>query len=197
MLSITAAKNSGAIGQWKAEDIRPVDVAGHVSVIGVLADIALKSSKLVSEGVIPIDHEFLLAAIPESVKSTSRGNPSTVVAAFYAPQKDYSIGSSFSVPDPELIVKSRSRLVIDDQMLELQGGLSLISRHDSRFDFKMKLPKLWRLNELTGIDGKPIRFDRVGSDGDAEFLVHLPARMLSTSATKVFFRASPDAGGLA
>ena len=194
VLNITAARNTGAVGQWKADDIRPVNVAGHVSVVGVLADIELKSAKLVSDGVIPIDHAFLLAAIPESVKSGSRGNPASVVAAFYAPQKDYSISSSFSVPDPELIVKSNSRLVIDDQMLELQGGISLISRHDSRFGFKMKLPNSWRLNELTGIDGKAIRFDRVGIDGSSEFLVHLPARIPATSATRVFFRASltPD-----
>ena len=194
VLNITAARNESAVGQWTAADIRPVDVAGHVSVVGVLADIELKSAKLVSDGVIPIDHAFLMAAIPESVNATTRGNPATVVAAFYAPQKDYSISSSFSVPEPELIVKSNSRLVIDDQLLELQGGVSLISRHDSRFGFKMKLPNLWRLNELTGIDGKPIRFDRVGEDGSSEFLVHLPARIQSTSATKVFFRASltPD-----
>ena len=194
VLNITAARNETAVGQWKADDIRPVDVAGHVSVVGVLADISLKSAKLVSDGVIPIDHAFLMAAIPESVKSASRGNPATVVAAFYAPQKDYSISSNFSVPEPELIVKSNSRLVIDDQLLELQGGISLISRHDSRFGFKMKLPNLWRLNELTGSDGKPIRFDRVGVNGSSEFLVHLPARIPSTSATKVFFRASltPD-----
>ena len=194
VLNITAARNESAVGEWESDDIRPVDVAGHVSVVGVLADIELKSAKLVSDGVIPIDHAFLMAAIPESVKSTSRGNPATVVAAFYAPQKDYSILSSFSVLDPELIVKSNSRLVIDDQLLELQGGISLISRHDARFGFKMKLPNLWRLNELTGLDGKPVRFDRVGNDGSSEFLVHLPARISSTSATKVFFRASltPD-----
>ena len=194
VLSITAARNEGAAGQWTADEIRPVDVAGHVSVVGVLADIELKSAKLVSEGVIPIDHAFLLAAIPESVKSNGRANPATVVAAFYAPQADYSISSTFSVPEPELTVKSNSRLVIDDQLLQLQGGISLISRHDSRFGFKMKLPKLWRLNELTGIDGKSIRFDRVGPQGSSEFLVHLPARISSTSATRVFFRASltPD-----
>lgn len=195
VLNITAARDQSAVGQWTADDIRPVDVAGHVSVVGVLADIQLKSAKLVSDGVIAIDHAFLLAAIPESVKATGRGNPAAVVAAFYAPQKDYSISSSFSVPDPELIVKSNARLVIDDQMLELQGGISLISRHDSRFGFKMKLPNLWRLNELTGSDGQPMRFDRVGTEGSSEFLVHLPQRILATSATKVFFRASLTPAG--
>ena len=195
VLNITAVRNTGAVGQWKADDIRPIDVAGHVSVVGVLADTALKSAKLVSEGVIPIDHEFLLAAIPESVKTISRANPAAVVAAFYAPQKDYSISSSFSSPDPELIVKSNARLVIDDQMLELQGGISMVSLHDSRFDFKIILPKLWRLNELTGIDGKPIRFDRIGADRNSEFLVHLPARISSSAATKVFFRASKTPDG--
>ena len=194
VLNITAVRTTGAVGQWKADDIRPIDVAGHVSVVGVLADTALKSEKLVSGGVIPIDHGFLLAAIPESVKTISRANPAVVVAAFYAPQKDYSISSSFSSPDPELIVKSSARLVIDDQMLELQGGISMVSFHDSRFDFKIILPKLWRLYELTGIDGKPIRFDRIGADDNSEFLVHLPNRISSSSPTKVFFRASrtPD-----
>ena len=195
VLNITAVRNTGAIGQWKADDIRPVDVAGHVSVVGVLADTALKSAKLVSEGVIPIDHEFLLAAIPESVKTISRANPAAVVAAFYAPQKDYSIASSFSSPDPELIVKSNARLVIDDQMLELQGGISMVSLHDSRFDFKIILPKSWRLNELTGADGNPIRFDRISGEGDSEFLVHLPTRISSTTATKVFFRATKTPEG--
>ena len=194
VLNIMATRNQSAVGEWKAEDIRPIDVAGHVSVVGVLADIELKSAKLTSEGVIPIDHEFLLAAIPESVQATNRGNPSSIVGAFYAPQKDYSIAASFSVPSPELIVKSSSRLVIDSQRLELQGGISLISRNDSRFDFKMLLPKLWRLNELTGIDGQPVRYDRVGVDGSSEFLVHMPSRISSSSSTKVFFRASrtPD-----
>ncbi len=195
VLNITAARNQSAVGQWKSDDIRPVDVAGHVSVVGVLADIQLKSAKLVSDGVIPIDHAFLLAAIPESIKSTGRANPAAVVAAFYAPQKDYSIASTFSVPDPELIVKSSSRLVIGDQLLELQGGISLISRHDARFGFTMKLPNLWRLNELTGIEGKPIPFDRVGVDDSPEFLVRLSKEISATSATKVFFRASATPDG--
>lgn len=195
VLNITAARNAGAVGDWKAEDIRPIDVAGHVSVVGVLADIELESAKLVSKGVIPIDHEFLMAALPKSIQSTNGGNPATIVAAFYAPQKEYSISSSFSLPAPELIVKSNSRLVIDNQMLELQGGISLISRHDSRFDFKMTLPKSWRLNELTGIDGKPIRFDRVGVDGSSDFLIHLPARIPSTSSARVFFKASLTPAG--
>ncbi len=195
VLNISAVRNEGAAGQWQSADIRPVDVAGHVSVVGVLADIELKSAKLVSDGVIPIDHAFLMAAIPESVKSARRRNPATVVAAFYAPQKDYSIASFFSVPKPELIVKSNTRLVIGDQSLQLQGGISLLSRHDARFGFKMKLPKLWRLNELTGVDGKPLRFDRVGVDGSSEFLVRLPTRISSAASTKVFFRASKTPDG--
>ena len=190
VLSITATRNTGAVGQWKSEDIRPIDVAGHVSVIGVLADIELKSAKLVSDGVIPIDHEFLMAAIPETLQSANAENATAIVAAYYAPQKDYSIAANFSVPAPELIVKSNSRLVIDNQMLELQGGISLVSRHDSRFGFKLQLPDQWRLNEVTGLDGGEIRFDRVGVDGSSEFLVHLPARIPSASATKVFYRAS-------
>ncbi|MFT5302809.1 MAG: NADH:ubiquinone oxidoreductase subunit 6 (subunit J), partial [Mariniblastus sp.] len=195
VLNITATRNQGVAGAWESKDIRPVDVAGHVSVVGVLADVELKSSKLNSEGVIPIDHEFLMAAIPDSVQSTNRGNSTTIVAAYYAPQREYSISASFSVPSPELIVKSNSRLVIDNQHLELQGGISLVSRHDSRFGFKLSLPNAWRLIELTGIDGQPIRFDRVGVEGRSQFLVHLPTRIPSAASTKVFFRASKTPDG--
>ncbi len=195
VLNITAERNRGAVGHWKAEEIRPVEVAGHVSVVGVLADIELESAKLVSEGVIPIDHEFLMAAIPESVRSTDRGNQSIIVAAFYAPQRDYSITSHFSVPAPELIVRSNSRLVIGDQSLQWQGGISLVSRHDSRFGFKMTLPNGWRLDQLTGIDGQAIRFDRVGVNGSSDFLVHLPDRIPSASAVKVFLQASLTRAG--
>lgn len=190
VLNIVATRNRGAVGEWKAMDIRPIDVAGHVSVVGVLADIQLQSTKLVADGVIAIDHEFLLAAIPQSLQATNRGNPAKIVAAYYAPQKDYSISASFLRPSPELIIKSTSRLVIDDQRLELQGGISLISRHDSRLGFKLTLPESWRLNELTGIDGQTIRYDRVGENGSSEFLVHLPAKISSTSSTKVFFEAT-------
>ena len=190
VLNITATRGVGAVGDWVAEDIRPVDVAGHVSVVGVLADIDLKSAKLVSDGVIPIDYEFLLAAIPESLRSANHENPTVVMAAFYAPQQDYSIAASFSVPAAELTVKSNSRLVIDNQKLELQGGVSLVSKHDSRFGFRLILPNMWRIDELTGADGRSIQFDRVGEDGASEFLVHLPARIPSTSSAKVFFRAS-------
>jgi len=190
VLNIVATRNIGAVGEWKAVDIRPIDVAGHVSVVGVLADLQLQSTKLVSGGVIAIDHEFLLAAIPQSLQATNRGNPAKIVAAYYAPQKDYSISASFLRPSPELIIKSTSRLVIDDQSLKLQGGISLISRHDSRLEFKLTLPKSWRLNELTGIDGRAIRYDRLGEKDSSEFLVHLPAKISSTSSTKVFFEAA-------
>lgn len=190
VLSITASRNEGAVGDWTAQDIRPLDVAGHVSVVGVLADIELSSAKLASEGVIPIDHEFLMAAIPDSVKTVGQGNPVAVIAAYYAPQKEYSIASRFAVPPPELIVKSNSRLVIDNQRLELQGGLSLSSRNDARFSFRMNLPDGWRLNELTNLKNEPVKFDRVGTDGKSEFLVHLPGKIPTSGNTKVFFKAS-------
>lgn len=195
VLNITAARTNGARGQWQAQDIRPVDVAGHVSVVGVLADVELQMSKLASTGVIPIDHEFLLAALPGTLQGSKTGSPVTVVAAFYAPQTDYSISANFTVPAPKLIVKSSSRLVIDYQRLELQGGLALISQNDSRFGFKISLPKNWRLNELTDINNQPVKFDRLEAVDSSEFLVQLPTRISPDSATKIFFKISTTPEG--
>jgi hypothetical protein len=195
VLSIAASIDEGSVGGWKATDLRPIGVAGHVSVVGVLADVGLKSSQLESTGVIPIDHAFLLAALPESLRASRTESPVAVVAAYYAPQKDYSIAANFTIPAPELIVKSSSRLVIDGQQLELQGGISLNCKHDSRFDFKIALPKSWRLNQLTDEGGKKIEFDRLSSEAESEFLVRLPSRLREHQATKIFFKASMTPSG--
>ena len=200
VLSITAVRDQGATGQWVADEISPLNIAGHVSVVGVLADVNLKSEDLKATGVVPIDHKFLLAAIPSSVQENATDDRVSVVAAFYAPQAEYSISTNFSVPPPELVVKSSSRLWIDKQRLRVEGGLSLISRYDSRFGFKLSLPAGWRLNDLTDTSGNEIRFDRLDAkenkDGKerAEFLVHLPKRIPSDAATRMFFDASftPD-----
>ncbi len=190
VVNMIATRDEGVLGPWTAADIRPIGVVGNVSVVGVLADIQLESSKLQSDGLIPIDHEFLFAALPASLQTSRLENPVAVVAAFYAPQKEYLLSADFVVPKPELIVKSNSRLVINDQQLELQGGLALTSRHDFRFDFRLRLPTGWRLNEITDEDGKPVQFDRLGGGLEEEFFVHLSSRIPDNSAKKLFYKAS-------
>ncbi len=190
VVSIIAGREQSNVGGWSVPIIRPIDVVGEVAVVGLLSDVGLKSTKLESTGLIPIDHQFLLAAIPASISVSGLSSSSKVLAAFYAPQREYSITDSFSTPDPELIVKSSSRLVIENQRLELQTGLSLTSRHDSRFDFKLTLPKSWRLNELADSAGAPVRFDRLDSEDRAEFLIRLSTRISAEMPTKLFLKAS-------
>ncbi len=190
VVSIVAGREQSNVGGWTLPIIRPIDVVGEVAVVGLLADVGLRSTKLESTGLIPIDHQFLLAAIPASMSVSGSSSSLKVLAAFYAPQREYSITDSFSIPDPELVVKSSSRLVIENQRLELQTGLSLTSRHDSRFDFKLTLPKTWRLNELQDSAGSPVRFDRLDSKDRAEFLIRLSTRISAEMPTKLFLKAS-------
>ncbi len=190
VLNITATRNQSTNGSWTGENIRPLGVAGSVCVVGILADDQLEVSKLQSEGLIPIDYEFLLAAIPGSVHGSNTSSPVKVVAAFYAPQKDYLLSAQFRVPKPELIVRSNSRLLITNRQLELQGGLSLSNRYDSSFAFKLVLPRSWRLNRVTDINNQVLKFDRLNREENSAFVVSLPGRIGADSPTRIFFEAT-------
>ncbi len=189
VLQIVATRSVKQEDDWRAPNFRPLNIAGHVAVVGILADINLQTEKIQSQGAIPIDHEFLAAAIPETTLAAGFSNPVSIVAAFYAPQSDYSIEARFTAPPPRLVVKSNSRLVIEDSYLELQGGFSLLSAFDSRFGFDMELPAPWRFTEITGADGKPLAFDRSQSEQSTQAHVRLPQRIAMAEPTRVYFKA--------
>jgi hypothetical protein len=190
VLNIAAARVGGEISAWQVPEFRTLDVAGQISVIGILADVNLKVSNIESTGVIPIDYDFLRQAIPASVLAEGFSSPVSIIAAYYAPQADYAIKTNITAPPAELHVKSSSRLTIGDQELTLQGGVSLLSLFDSRFGFDLTLPENWRITEVTGADGQPIPFDRYEEEGQPRIHVRLPQRISNDQPTRVYFRAS-------
>jgi hypothetical protein len=188
-LQILASREVSELATWRAPDFRPLDVAGHISVVGILADAHLRSLRLTSTGVIPIDHVFLEQIVPRESLTTEAANPLMTIGAFYAPRADYTIESVFEKPAPEFQVKSSTRMVIGETRLELQVGLSLLSGFDSRFGFDLSLPEAWHIYEVTGLDGGMLPFDRDVVEGRSLIHVRLPARLSNQQATQVFFKA--------
>ena len=189
VLHIVAARAVDGTGDWVAPNLQPLNVAGYVAVVGVLADVNLQMEKIDALGVFPIDHEFLKNAIPNSAFADPFANRVSVVAAFYAPHADYSIHSRFVAPQPRLTVNSNSKLTISDRHLELQSGLSLLSVYDSRFGVDLELPASWRFTEVTDADGQPVLFDRLPTEGLSRIHVQLGKRIAATHPTRLYFKA--------
>ncbi len=188
VVHIVASRDSTNISPWNAPQLRPLDVAGSISVVGVLADISLKAEKVETTGVTPIDHEFLSRAIPATLTSNQFANPVSIVAAYYAPQTDYEINTQFVQPAPELLVTSNARLDLSDKQLELRGGVSLASLYDTRFDVDLTLPVGWRFTEITGEDGQPIKFERYPQADKSRIKCRLGKR-IKDEPTRIYFVA--------
>ena len=184
-LNFTAARDADRESTWQVPDFRVQDVAGQVSVIGILADSQLRLPSIEAKGVIAIDHGFLRQAIPASVLANS-SNSLAIVSAYYAPQSDYSLVAKIEQPPAELTVQSSARLVVRDQQLELQTGFSLLSTYDWRFGVKLSLPEAWRFSDVIGADGNPVPFDRFDADQESRIHIRLPGRIESDQPTRIF-----------
>lgn len=191
VINVKTSRNQAALGTWTAEPLVPVDVAGQVTVVGIIADSTLLGSNLTSDAVIPIDYEFLLAAIPPTLEDSS-SDTFRIVGAFYSPQPDYKVGIDFEVPAPELILESNTRVMISDQKLTAEGGLQVTSRYDTRVDLAILLPEGWRMTAIEDENNRPFKF--VEDPNRAERIVVQLPRRLTEIATRLYFSAekTPD-----
>ncbi|MEL7496484.1 MAG: hypothetical protein AAFN77_02670 [Planctomycetota bacterium] len=195
VINVKTSRRIATKGTWSTEPLVPLDVAGQVTVVGVIAESKLAAANFKTDSVIPIDHEFLLAAIPPTFEDTSDGNTSEdfrIVGAYYSPQSDYSVSMDFSIPNPELLIQSNSRLMVTDQKLELEGGLAVSNLYDRRVGLTVNLPEGWRFIELTDAANRAVEFSPDAQQPN-RIVVRLQQR-LGPTPTRLFFKAetTPD-----
>ncbi len=134
---------------WNMPRIRPLNVAGFASVIGVLLEDQLSLSALQSKGLIEIDNQTLTGALPASVLAAQPGMPRVrPVAAFYAPQPDYSLSTNFQRRATQLQVTSSLLLTLDDRGLQVDGGFALKPEFEKLFYIDIQVPAGWRIDQV-------------------------------------------------
>ncbi len=97
------------------------------------------------------------------------------MAAWYAPQSDYSLAARFIKPPAELAVTTSLLLVASDQGLEIMGGLSLLPQVERRFSFDLHVPAGWQVMSVTDPAGKALPFDTWGESSVSEKRPATPA----------------------
>ena len=71
------------------------------------------------------------------------------VAAYYAPQGDFSLSGRFVKPPAELAVTANVLLIVEDGGLHAHGGWAMLPDVEKRFSFDFALPAGWQIAAVT------------------------------------------------
>ena len=190
VLSISAARAPVTIGAWRMPQLNPRDVAGHVAVIGLLAESRLRPLGLDSKELIPIDTSVLRSALPASVFIAEAGAPQIrPIAAFYAPGESFSLTATIEDPSEELNVATHLLLSLDEDRQTLRGGFTLMPLAKKKKSLSFRMPIAWQLEKLSGADQRPLPFDRYKSDAEMRYVVTLPKAIEPGQSETIYFEA--------
>ena len=196
VLNLSAIKTAGRLKQWRFPRLEPLEVVGHVAVVGLLVEDRLNTESLEAEGLIPIDTSVLDRALPVTIFNAEPGTPPLKsVAAYYAAGKDFSLTANFNKPPAKLFVRSNILLILDEKGQEVRGGFAMVPQADKLFEFDFTVPPHWHIAGVIGTDEKPLAFERYGQiDKPSRVRVRLSEAVTPGSQYTVNFHAvcSPE-----
>jgi hypothetical protein len=180
-----------ALGTWQFPRLEPLDVAGQVAVVGLLVEDRLQPENIQATGLLPIDANVLVGAIPASVLNAEPGAPSVrQVVTYYAPAATFDLTARFTRPPAGLKVATNTLLVIGDRNLTLSGGFALNPMAEDLFDFRFTVPAQWQVTAVTRADGTPLAIERFPTaNGGQRVIVRLASGIPAGKSATVNFEA--------
>ena len=161
VLNIAAIRTPAKLEGWTAPRLEPLDVVGSAAVFGLLVEDRLKAESLATGGLIPIETTVLGNVLPAALAESGPDQMSLrAVAAWYAPQSDFSLTAQFKKPPAELAVTTSLLLVVADKGQEVFGGLAFLPQVERRFSFDVFVPAGWQVASVTTAAGQPLPFER-------------------------------------
>lgn len=195
VLNLTAVRSAAAFDAWELPRLIPLETAGQVAVVGLVADPLLAPEDIRAQGLLPIDTAVLAHTLPVALLTQGQGPPLALVAAFYAPQPQFTLQAAFRRPPARLQVTTNVLLTLADSGLHVRGGLALLPSVEKLFSFELNVPAGWHIAEVTGEAGERLAFEPVDSpDGSPRVRVKLPAPLPPGETRRVYFQAAstPD-----
>ena len=160
VLTLSAVKTPSTLEKWSLPHLEPLDVVGHVAVVGLVLEERLKAEDIAPAGLIPIDTTVLTKALPATVLapdlSSIRIRP---IVAYYAPQGDFGLSARFVKPPAKLLVTTNLLLTLEDKGQQIRGALALMPEAEKVFAFDFSVPAGWEVTSVTA-DNKPLPFER-------------------------------------
>ena len=192
VLNLSAVRTVPDLAAWSLARLEPLDVLGHVSVVGLAVEDRLKAEALTPAGLIAIDTAVLTRALPATVLEARPGAAAIrPVAAYYAPQAEFGLSARIVRPPARLHVTTNLLAVFEDAGLTVHGGFALVPEQDKLFAFDFSVPAGWDVTAVTFADGRPIEFQRYEEAGGAGRIhVRLPQGVAPAAQERVFFQAA-------
>ena len=191
VLTLSAIRTPASLEAWSFPRLAPLDGGGHVAVVGLVVEECLKPEAITTQGLIPIDAAVLTKALPATVLAPDlaaiRIRP---VAAYYAPQSEFSLSARFTKPPARLLVTTNLLLTLEDKGQAVRGALALVPEAEKVFSFDFTVPAGWDVTSVTA-DNQPLRYERYGKiDEAARIHVLLPSGLDVGQERRVFFQAT-------
>jgi hypothetical protein len=159
---------------WSLARLKPLDVVGEASVLGLLMEERLKAESIEAKDLLPIDTALLNRVLPASVTRAEPGSPVLVpVAAYYAPQSDYGLSARLVEPPAKISVTTSVLLILDENGHQALGHMTLRPEAEKLFQFDLVVPAGWQMTGFTS-RGVPLRYERYKAESGSRFRVALP-----------------------
>ena len=195
VVHLSAIRTPGGIDDWTLPTFEPLDVAGYVAVVGLLVEDRLQPQLLEPEGLIPIDAQVLTDALPASLLESEPGAPPIrPLAAYYAPQADFSLRVQLAKQLARVQATTNLLLVLEDSGLSVRGGFALLPAAEKLFGCEFSVPRGWQVNEVTYND-QPLAFERYETKQGARVEVRLPHGVPAGELYSILFRATSTPAG--
>jgi hypothetical protein len=197
VLNIAAVRTPPRLDAWKFPDLEPLDVAGRVSVVGLLLEDRLRAEDVTAAGLLPIDTTVLAQALPAGVFAAEPGAPRIrSIVSYYSPDGAIELSARFVRPESRLRATSNVLLTLRDRGLEVRGGFALAPEAEALHEFDFTVPPGWQVAGVTGADGANLPYERYGNADEAGRIhVRLPHKIAVGSPQSVFFRATQTPTG--
>ncbi len=190
VLNLSAVRMKPDLGAWALAKFEPLDVVGHVAVVGLAVEDRLKAEAVSPEGLIAIDTAVLVKALPATVLEARPGAAKIrPVVAYYAPQAAFGLTARFVKPPARLRVTTNLLVILEDGGLTVRGGFALVPEQEKRFAFDFSVPAGWDVTSVTA-DGGGVTFERYGKPGqEGRVHVRLAQGVPAAAERQVLFTA--------
>jgi len=196
VIMLSAVRTPARLEEWALPDLKALDVAGDVAVVGVLLEERLKVQTLRSARLIPIDTNVLTTALPATVFEAEPGAPALrPVAAYYAPTgiESRAVQARFERPPGRLLVTTNLWLMLGEQDLQVRGGVTLRPEVEPLFTVEIAVPPDWHVLGVSDNAGQALAFEPLGGEGDkagsAGVRVRLPTGIPAGQEQSIYVHA--------
>jgi hypothetical protein len=192
VLGISAQRARPELTNWQLPWLEPLDVVGHVAIVGVLLDRRLQTEELVARDGIAIDSSVILQALPATARLDDPGRPPLRAAiAYYAPSAGFALSGRFTAPPAGRRVTSNLLLTVARSGLSVRGGFAVLAENEKLFSVEVDAPADWDVTSVSDAAGTPLAFERYAVSGQpGRLLVRFPTGSPPGTQQTVVFEAS-------